>query len=66
LKLNGHYQYYGIRGNYESLAAYYEYVKRAWRKWLGSRGGKKRMTVKRFFELLEVLKLPKPRIIHSI
>jgi len=66
LKLRGHYQYYGIRGNYESLAAYYEYVKRAWRKWLGSRGGKKRMTVKRFFELLEVLKLPKPRIVHSI
>lgn len=66
LKLRGHYQYYGIRGNYESLHAHFEYVKRAWRKWLGSRGGKKRMTYERFSELLKVLPLPLPRIIHRI
>jgi len=66
LKLKGHYQYYGIRGNYACLKAYCEYVERAWRRWLGSRGGKKRMTYERFFELLEVFRLPKPRIVHNI
>ena len=66
LKLRGHYQYYGIRGNYASVKAYYEYVKRAWRQWLGRRGGKKKMTVARFLELLEDLPLPRPRIVHRI
>jgi RNA-directed DNA polymerase len=66
LKLRGHYQYYGIRGNYACMHEYYEYVKWAWRSWLGRRGGKKRMTWERFHELLEVLPLPRPRIVHSI
>jgi group II intron reverse transcriptase/maturase len=65
-KLRGHYQYYGIRSNYASLRVYYEYVQWAWRSWLHRRGGKKRMTVKRFAQLVAVFSLPPPRIIHSI
>jgi group II intron reverse transcriptase/maturase len=65
-KLRGHYQYYGIRSNYDYLHVYYEHVKWAWRSWLDRRGGKKRMTVKRFEELLAVFSLPPPRIIHPI
>jgi formylglycine-generating enzyme required for sulfatase activity len=37
-KLQGHYQYDGIRGNYRKLEALYRSVERAWRYWL-SRGG---------------------------
>lgn len=65
-KLRGHYQYYGIRSNYVHLYLYYEQVKWAWRSWLDRRGGKKRMTVARFEELLAVFSLPRPRIVHSI
>jgi group II intron reverse transcriptase/maturase len=65
-KLRGHYQYYGIRCNYESLHEYYEHVKRAWRSWLNRRGGKKRMTHRRFDRVLEVFVLPPPRIVHHI
>jgi hypothetical protein len=38
-KLRGHYQYYGIRGNYRKLEALYRSVERAWRYWLSRRGG---------------------------
>ena len=65
-KLRGHYQYYGIRSNYESLHQYYEEVQRAWRSWLDRRGGKKRMTFERFQQLRVVFRLPTPRIVHSI
>jgi RNA-directed DNA polymerase len=65
-KLRGHYQYYGIRSNYASLHVYYGHVQWAWRSWLNRRGGKKRMTVKRFEELLAIFSLPLPRIIHPI
>lgn len=65
-KLRGHYQYYGIRSNYDYLHVYYEHVKWAWRSWLDRRGGKTRMTVARFEELLAVFSLPQPRIVHSI
>lgn len=65
-KLRGHYQYYGIRSNYASLQVYYEQVQRAWRSWLGRRGGKKRMPFQRFAKLLAVFPLPPPRVIHQI
>lgn len=65
-KLKGHYQYYGIRSNHASLRVYYKHVKWAWRSWLHRRGGTKRMTIKRFAELLAVFSLPLPRIVHSI
>lgn len=65
-KLRGHYEYYGIRSNYASLQVYYAQVKRAWRSWLNRRGGKRRMTLHRFDELLAVFPLPPPRIVHQI
>jgi RNA-directed DNA polymerase len=65
-KLRGHYQYYGIRCNYEALRAHFTQVKRAWRSWLNRRGGKKHMTWERFTHLLTVYPLPPPRIVHQI
>jgi len=65
-KLRGHYQYYGIRSNYAYLYAYYQQVQRAWRSWLARRGGTKRMTRRRFDELLAVFPLPPPRLVHPI
>jgi hypothetical protein len=40
-QLQGHYQYYGIRGNSESLYRYYRGAKECAFNWLNRRGGKK-------------------------
>jgi len=65
-KLLGHYQYYGVRGNYESLDAVYVWTIRSWRKWLNRRGAKRTLTWERFHKLVLSFPLPRPRIVHSI
>jgi RNA-directed DNA polymerase len=66
-KLRGHYQYYGIRGNFKMLEAVFEHTERAWRYWLSRRSHKGHLNWQKFVESLRhKLPLPKPRIIHSI
>jgi hypothetical protein len=65
-KLRGHYQYYGITGNWPALAAFKKEVGRAWRKWLDRRGQRARMTWNRFNRLLQQFPLPPARVVHSI
>ena len=65
-KLQGHYAYFGVIGNYEQMALVYHQTKRAWHKWLNRRGGKKNLTFDRFNAILETFPLPRPRIIHAI
>jgi RNA-directed DNA polymerase len=65
-KLRGHYQYYGIRGNYRKLEALYRSVERAWRYWLSRRGGPRTIRWETFAKLCAVLPLPTPRIMHNI
>lgn len=65
-KLRGHIQYYGIRGNIQSLQAIIYHAQRAWRYWLHRRSSKKAMPWDRFGLLLQVYPLPKPRIVHPI
>lgn len=65
-KLHGHYNYYGIRSNYRKLQSVYEHVKRAWRHWLGRRTRNGYISYEKFDQILEVYKLPTPRIVHSI
>ncbi len=62
-KLRGFYQYYGVRGNYKALEVAYEYVEKAWRRWLSRRSHK---GIVLFKELREMFPLPKPRIMHNI
>lgn len=64
-KLQGHYAYYGITGNYRALAAFYRQVHRIWRRWLNRRSDKARMIWERFNLLLARYPLPRPRILHS-
>ena len=64
-KLQGHYAYYGITGNYRSLNAYYREAHRIWRKWLNRRSQKARMVWEKFTLLIKRHPLPRPRIIHS-
>jgi group II intron reverse transcriptase/maturase len=64
-KLYGHYQYYGIRGNYKMLEVYYEYLLYAWRRWLGRRTRNGYINNEKFDRILETFKLPKPRIVQT-
>lgn len=64
-KLNGHYGYYGITGNFRCIATFYHKVCRIWHKWLSRRGGNG-LTWNKFNNMLETgLRLPQPRIKHS-
>ena len=65
-KIRGHYQYYGIRGNYKMLEVAYEHAQKAWKRWLTRRNSKDRMSWEEFeAKVLKFFELPKPRIIHA-
>jgi len=63
--LRGHYGYYGIVGNFRSIANFAYQVRRIWRMWLRRRDGLRRLTWEKFNVMLERLALPRPRIVHS-
>jgi len=65
-KMRGHYAYYGLTGNYRSLAAFYEGVKRRWRQWLGRRSQRGQMSWAAFARLLGRYPLPRPHIVHGL
>ena len=62
-RLNGHYNYYGLRGNARSLWRYYQWALECSFKWLNRRGGKRKsFTWKAFTSALKRLGVAKPRI----
>jgi RNA-directed DNA polymerase len=61
-KLQGHYQYYGVRGNSRSLWRFYEEVKEACFAWLNRRSQRRSYSWGAFHQLLSFLPLAKPRI----
>jgi group II intron reverse transcriptase/maturase len=64
-KLRGHYQYYGVRGNFKMLEVVYEHTRVVWQKWLRRRNSTNRMSWERFTEGVErTLGLPLPQIMH--
>lgn len=64
-KLRGHYNYYGVNGNYGMLAMYLINVERIWRKWLERRGRKRNLFWEKMKKILKKYPLPKPYIMHS-
>jgi RNA-directed DNA polymerase len=64
-KLEGHYAYYGITGNFRSLLSFLRQVIRIWRKWLTRRSRGLFTPWERFNELLLRYPLPPARIVHS-
>jgi group II intron reverse transcriptase/maturase len=66
IKIQGHYQYYGIRGNMRRLARILYYARRAWQYWLSRRSHKGYISWDKFQTLMINLPFPKPRIIHNI
>jgi len=65
-KLRGHYQYYGVSGNYPALTSYYKLAIRLAHKWVNRRSQKNSMNWKEFQAYLQTFPLPKPRICHNL
>ena len=63
-KLKGYYQYFGIRGNYDSIHWVYYRLRMAWRRWLSRRSQKGGITWATFQKILDTFPLPKPRIVQ--
>jgi RNA-directed DNA polymerase len=64
LKLNGHYQYFGVTGNCSALGRFRDELRRVWCKWLNHRSHRSGMTWDRMLQLLERYPLPQPRIMR--
>ena len=65
-KLSGHYEYYGISGNYSSIEDYYKRSCSLAYKWLNRRSQRKSMNWVQYTEYLKQFPLPKPEIKHNI
>lgn len=64
-KLQGHYNYYGVTGNYRKLYELLKETERLWKKWLGRRSRENDMRWEKFNILLERYPLPMPKINNS-
>ena len=61
-KLRGHYNYYGLTGNYVALARFAEEVRRTWHKWLARRSQRANACWEHFQRILHRYPLPRPRV----
>jgi len=61
-KLRGYDNYYGVRGNYEQLAAFFYQADRLLFTWLNRRSQRKSSTGQSFRDLLHHFKIERPRI----
>jgi len=66
-RVRGHFNYFGVSGNFRSLLYFAEAVRRAWYKWLCRRSQRNRLTWERYDELTKTRwLLPRPRIVVKI
>jgi RNA-directed DNA polymerase len=63
-KLQGHYSYYGITGNWTALKSFAQEVAKRWHKWLARRS-QRGTSAEELWRMLGKLSLPKPRVVHS-
>ena len=61
-RITGHFNYFGVSGNYRCLLLLVEEVKRVWHKWLRRRSQRVHLTWEKFAKMLLRLPLPRPRV----
>jgi RNA-directed DNA polymerase len=64
-KLRGHWNYYGIIGNSQSLSQYYYLVQGLLHKWLNRRSQKRSYTWETLRQMLKRFQVPPPRIVEK-
>ena len=62
-KLQGHFNYYGVSGNYGKVQSFYHEVCGIVFKWLNRRSQRKSCNWKGYEEMLKQFRIPRPRII---
>ncbi|NJL71819.1 MAG: group II intron reverse transcriptase/maturase [Candidatus Competibacteraceae bacterium] len=62
LKLRGHYQYFGIRGNSDGLVEFYRQANRLVYKWLNRRSQRRSFSWSFYFQLLKRHAITRPRM----
>jgi hypothetical protein len=65
-KLRGHFRYYGVTDNFDSIAKFLDETRTLLFKWLNRRSQRRSYTWEGFKELLKVFPLAKPRIYFSV
>lgn len=65
-KLQGHYNYYGVSGNFESIQRFFYRTKCLTFKWMNRRSQKKTWNWVEFLKYLESYPLPKPKLTYAI
>lgn len=66
LKLQGHYNYYGLSGNFESINRYYKETCKMVFKWMNRRSQKKTWNYERFESYLITYPLLKPKLTYAV
>jgi group II intron reverse transcriptase/maturase len=66
LKLKGHYNYYGITGNYNMLANFRYAVIRIWKEWLSRRSNDGWVSWEKLSRILTRYPLAPVRVVHSV
>lgn len=62
LKLKGHYNCFGLAGNYRCLAQYFNATMRIWYRWLNRRSQRRSYNWAEFTRMVQVYEIPRPRI----
>ncbi len=65
-KLNGHYNYFNVRGNTAAIGRLAYHARRAWYKWLRRRSQRSRLNWDRFNDLLRDFPLSAPKVGKSL
>lgn len=65
-KLRGHYNYYGVSGNFRMISKFCYETNRLLKRWLNNRSGCKSFTWKQFNAYLRHYCLPVPKIVHNL
>jgi group II intron reverse transcriptase/maturase len=60
-RIQGHFNYFGVRGNLHSLGILTHSAECSWFKWLKRRSQRSRLTWERFCDLLKDFPLPRPK-----
>jgi group II intron reverse transcriptase/maturase len=65
MKLTGHYQYYGVSGNFESLMTFYCKTQSMLFKWLNRRSQKQSYNWEQFASFISRYPLPRPKLYYA-
>jgi RNA-directed DNA polymerase len=65
-KLTGHYNYFGVSGNYRCLSKFYQSIFWMVFKWINRRSQKKSMNFDQYLKYLQWNPLPTPRICYAM